>query len=125
MPTLTGDYLVYVSTHEDSGMPRTSSVAVYSTHLDSGVTRRLTPRGDTDFSPAVSPSEIWMTVASYGSRGWTGEVEYLSSDIYVFLLGTGLGESRWSSMVAGRIGSTIRRFTFTEEARISGGVFTG
>ncbi|KAM2449581.1 hypothetical protein PS1_019669 [Malus domestica] len=88
-PTLTGDYLVYVSTHEDSGVPRTSSVAVYSTHLDSSVTRRLTPRGDADFSPSVSPSGIWTAVASYGPRGWTGEVEDLSTDIYVFLTGDG------------------------------------
>ncbi|CAB4297376.1 unnamed protein product [Prunus armeniaca] len=84
-PSLTGDYLVYVSTHEDSGVPRTSSAAVYSTHINSGVTQRLTPRGIADFSPAVSPSGVWTAVASYGPKGWDGEVEELSTDIYVFL----------------------------------------
>ncbi|CAL8997087.1 unnamed protein product [Prunus brigantina] len=84
-PSLTGDYLVYVSTHEDSGVPRTSSAAVYSTHINSGVTQRLTPHGIADFSPAVSPSGVWTAVASYGPKGWDGEVEELSTDIYVFL----------------------------------------
>ncbi|XP_050235514.1 uncharacterized protein LOC126685381 [Mercurialis annua] len=84
-PTVTGDYLVYVSTHEDPGKPRASWAAVYSTHLKTGLTRRLTPRGLADFSPAVSPSGIYTAVASYGENGWNGEVEELSTDIYVFL----------------------------------------
>ncbi|KAH7524542.1 hypothetical protein FEM48_Zijuj06G0130500 [Ziziphus jujuba var. spinosa] len=84
-PSLTGDYLVYVSTHEESGKARTSTAAVYSTELKSGVTRRLTPYGVADYSPSVSPSGDWTAVASYGPKGWQGEVEELSTDIYVFL----------------------------------------
>ncbi|EOA37564.1 hypothetical protein CARUB_v10011878mg [Capsella rubella] len=84
-PSLSGDFLVYVSTHENSGKPRTSWTAVYSTELRTGLTRRLTPRDIADFSPAVSPSGNFTAVASYGERGWTGEVEELSTDIYVFL----------------------------------------
>lgn len=84
-PTLTGEYLVYVSTHENPGVPRASWAAVYSTHLKSGSTRRLTPYGVADFSPAVSTSGIYTAVASYGENGWAGEVEDLTTDIYVFL----------------------------------------
>ncbi|XP_007019162.2 PREDICTED: uncharacterized protein LOC18592396 [Theobroma cacao] len=88
-PSLSGENLIYVSTHEDPGEPRTSWAAVYSTQLGTGVTRRLTPYGIADFSPAVSPSGVWTAVASYGSKGWDGEVEELSTDIYVFLTGDG------------------------------------
>jgi len=86
-PSLTsdGEYLIYVSTHEDPGVPRVSWTAVYSTHLKSGNTRRLTPYGIADFSPAVSPTGKWTAVASYGGKGWSGEVEDLTTDIYVFL----------------------------------------
>lgn len=83
-PSLVGEYLVYVSTHEDSGVARTSWAAVYSTQLSTGLTRRLTPYGVADFSPAVSPSGVWTAVASYGEKGWDGEVEELGTDIYVF-----------------------------------------
>ncbi|KAF3450174.1 hypothetical protein FNV43_RR06254 [Rhamnella rubrinervis] len=84
-PSLAGDYLVYVSTHEDAGVARRSWAAVYSTELKSGVTRRLTPYGVADLSPSISPSGKWTAAASYGERGWNGEVEELSTDIYVFL----------------------------------------
>ncbi|KAJ6391700.1 hypothetical protein OIU77_025628 [Salix suchowensis] len=84
-PTVSGDYLVYVSTHEDPGEPRTSWAAVYATELTTGFTRRLTPHGIADFSPAVSPSGVYTAVASYGEKGWSGEVEELSTDIYIFL----------------------------------------
>ncbi|XP_057973238.1 uncharacterized protein LOC131161473 [Malania oleifera] len=83
-PSLTGEFLVYVSTHENSGVPRASWAAIYSTHLGTGVTRRLTPYGVADFSPAVSPSGTWTAVASYGEKGWDGDVEELVTDIYVF-----------------------------------------
>ncbi|XP_057446755.1 uncharacterized protein LOC130738672 [Lotus japonicus] len=83
--TSDGEYLVYVSTHEDPGVSRVSWAAVYSTHLKSGLTRRLTPHGVADFSPALSPSGVWTAVASYGSAGWSGEVEDLTTDIYIFL----------------------------------------
>ncbi|CAK9168729.1 unnamed protein product [Ilex paraguariensis] len=84
-PSLVGEYLIYVSTHEDSGVGRRSWAAVYSTHLKTGLIRRLTPKGVADFSPAVSPSGLWTAVASYGEPGWDGEVEELGTDIYVFL----------------------------------------
>ncbi|KAF5749053.1 DPP6 N-terminal domain-like protein [Tripterygium wilfordii] len=84
-PSVAGDYLIYVSNHDDPGVPRTSWAAVYSAELSTGFTRRLTPFGIADFSPAVSPSGTWTAVASYGERGWSGEVEELSTDIYVFL----------------------------------------
>ncbi|KAH9691303.1 DPP6 N-terminal domain-like protein [Citrus sinensis] len=84
-PSLSGEYLIYVSTHENPGTPRTSWAAVYSTELKTGLTRRLTPYGVADFSPAVSPSGKYTAVASYGNKGWDGEVEMLSTDIYIFL----------------------------------------
>ncbi|XP_057469473.1 uncharacterized protein LOC130758546 [Actinidia eriantha] len=90
-PNLVGDYLVYVSTHEDSGVPRTSWAAVYWTRLGTGLTRRLTPYGVADFSPAVSPSGDWTAVASAGERGWRGEVEELDTDIYIFRTEDGSG----------------------------------
>ncbi|KAM0000199.1 putative transcription factor WD40-like family [Helianthus debilis subsp. tardiflorus] len=89
-PSLVGDLLVYVSTHEDTGVGRTSWAAVYSTQLSTGLTRRLTPEGIADFSPAVSPSGLWTAVASSGEKGWGGEVQELDTDIYVFLTQNGL-----------------------------------
>ncbi|KAK9167431.1 hypothetical protein Scep_002622 [Stephania cephalantha] len=86
-PSILGDTdeLIYVSTHEDPGRPRRSWAAVYSTRIGpGGETRRLTPRGQADFSPAVSPSGEWIAVASEGERGWGGEVEDLNTDIIVF-----------------------------------------
>ncbi|XP_052200686.1 uncharacterized protein LOC127807102 isoform X1 [Diospyros lotus] len=83
-PSLVGDHLIYASTHENIGAPRMSWTAVYSTHLRTGLTRRLTPNGMTDFSPAVSPSETWTAVASYGDRGWSGEIQELRTDIFIF-----------------------------------------
>lgn len=83
-PSLSGDRLIFVSTHESSHSPRQSWAAVYSTHLPTGSTTRLTPDGIADFSPAVSPSSRWTAVASSGERGWTGEVQELNTDIYIF-----------------------------------------
>uniref|UniRef100_A0A7N0V2W8 Uncharacterized protein n=1 Tax=Kalanchoe fedtschenkoi TaxID=63787 RepID=A0A7N0V2W8_KALFE len=84
-PSVVNSSVIYVSTHEDPGVPRFSWAAVYSTDLATGLTRRLTPVGQTDFSPAVSPSGVWTAVASYGEgRGWEGEVQDLHTDIYVF-----------------------------------------
>ncbi|KAK7411807.1 hypothetical protein VNO78_03248 [Psophocarpus tetragonolobus] len=81
-----GQYLVYVSTHQDPGIPRASWAAVYSTHLQSGLTQRLTPQGIADFSPALSPSGLFTAVASYGSPDhWDLQVADFPTDIYVFL----------------------------------------
>lgn len=88
-PSIVGESVIYVSTHEDSGVPRTSWAAVYSTQLSTGVTRRLTPYGVADFSPAVSPSGVLTAVASYGKRGWDGEVQELNTDVYIFLTSDG------------------------------------
>ncbi|KAG6526093.1 tol-Pal system protein TolB-like [Zingiber officinale] len=82
-PSLSGDLLVYVSTHHPSSSPRQSWAAVYSTHIPTGSTRRLTPSGVADFSPAVSPSGAWIAVASYGDEGWSGDVEELRTSIYL------------------------------------------
>ncbi|KAL6638520.1 hypothetical protein ACP70R_023631 [Stipagrostis hirtigluma subsp. patula] len=72
-PALTpdGSHLVYVSTAVPAEAQRRSWAAVYSTHLPSGATRRLTPPGLADFSPAVSPSgdtDIYVFRTSDGSR---------------------------------------------------------
>ncbi|WOH08317.1 hypothetical protein DCAR_0727755 [Daucus carota subsp. sativus] len=83
-PSLVGDSLIYVSTHENPGVPRASWAAVYSTQLSTGLTRRLSPYGVADFSPAVSPSGVWTAVASLGDKGWNGEVEELGTDVFVF-----------------------------------------
>ncbi|KAM7259442.1 hypothetical protein ACFE04_015183 [Oxalis oulophora] len=84
-PTLIDGHLIYISTHENPEIPRASWTAVYSTELSTGLTHRLTPYKIADFSPAVSPSGKWTAVASYGERGWAGEVAELSTDIYIFL----------------------------------------
>ncbi|XP_020583635.1 uncharacterized protein LOC110026822 [Phalaenopsis equestris] len=81
-PSLSGDRLVFVSTHQPSQSPRQSWAAVYSTHLPSGSTIRLTPHGIADYSPAVSPSGQWTALLP--PRGWTGEVQELNTDIYIF-----------------------------------------
>ncbi|KAJ6974301.1 hypothetical protein NC653_030411 [Populus alba x Populus x berolinensis] len=83
--TMSVDYLVYVSTHENPGEPRMSWAAVHATELTIGVTRKLTPYGIADFILAVSPFGVYTTVASYGERGWNGEVEELNTNIYIFL----------------------------------------
>ncbi|GAB4844941.1 hypothetical protein Ancab_038336 [Ancistrocladus abbreviatus] len=62
-----------------------SWAAVYSTHLRTRWTRRLTPQGVADFSPAVSPSGFWTAVSSFEGRGWNEEVADIHTDIYVFL----------------------------------------
>ncbi|KAL3845504.1 hypothetical protein ACJIZ3_002907 [Penstemon smallii] len=93
-PSLVGGDLIYVSTHENPGIPRASWAAVYSTKLSTGSTRRLTPKGVADFSPAVSPSGVWTAVASYGEKGWDGEVQELGTDIYVFLTRDGSNRVR-------------------------------
>jgi hypothetical protein len=58
-PSLVGDCLIYMSTHEETGVGQTSWAVVYSTQLSTGLTRRLTPPGVIDFSLAVSPSGLW------------------------------------------------------------------
>ncbi|XP_078434004.1 uncharacterized protein LOC144705279 [Wolffia australiana] len=83
-PCVSGEHLIYVSTHEDSGVPRKSWAAIYSTHVASGETKRLTPRGVVDLSPSVSPSGKWTAVASSPDGSYTGESGELRTSIVVF-----------------------------------------
>ena len=55
-PSMIGDTVVYVSTEEDVGKPRQGWNGIYSTNFRTSVTKRLSPPGVTDYSPAVSPS---------------------------------------------------------------------
>lgn len=55
-PSMNGDMVVFVSTEEDVGKPVQGWNAVYSLNFKTSVTRRLTPLGVTDYSPALSPS---------------------------------------------------------------------
>ncbi|XP_034606744.1 uncharacterized protein [Setaria viridis] len=72
--------IIYVSTKTRVGVRRTPWTAVYRTNLRTGETKRLTPDGQSDLSPAVSPSGTRVAVASFRS-GWTGEIEHLKTDI--------------------------------------------
>ncbi|KAF3780898.1 tolB protein [Nymphaea thermarum] len=90
-PSVTGDRLIYVSTETPARALRQSWAAVYSMHLETLEARRLTPDSVADFSPAVSPSGEWTAVASCGKRGWSGEVEELPTDIYLFKTSDGSG----------------------------------
>ncbi|KAL5579156.1 hypothetical protein UlMin_011598 [Ulmus minor] len=79
-----GDYLVYVSTKERAQKRRQPWTAVYKTNLNTGNTERLTPAGEADLSPSVSPSGKKIAVASFQEKGgWEGEIEDLKTDIYV------------------------------------------
>ncbi|KAJ6848492.1 uncharacterized protein M6B38_274745 [Iris pallida] len=80
-----GDSLVYVSTKEPAAERRQPWTAVYSTHLGTGETKRLTPPGVADLSPSVSPSGKKIAVASFQGKtgGWDGEIEDLQTNIYV------------------------------------------
>lgn len=79
-----GDYLVYVSTKEPINERRQPWTAVYKTNLKTGRTERLTPKGEADLSPAVSPSGKKIAVASFQLKGgWDGEIEDLQTDIFV------------------------------------------
>ena len=83
-PSISGNHLIYVSTHEDSGIPRMGWAAVYSTHIPSGKTKRLTPKGTVDFSPSVSPSGEWTAVASSAEGSYSGETGDLFTQITLF-----------------------------------------
>ncbi|PON35094.1 Tricorn protease [Parasponia andersonii] len=79
-----GDYLVYVSTKDQPTTRRQPWTAVYKTNLKTGKTDRLTPSGQADLSPSVSPSGKKIAVASFeGKGGWDGEIEDLKTDIFV------------------------------------------
>uniref|UniRef100_A0A803Q3Q1 Uncharacterized protein n=1 Tax=Cannabis sativa TaxID=3483 RepID=A0A803Q3Q1_CANSA len=79
-----GDYLVYVSTKMAPPRRRQPWTAVYKTNLNTAQTQRLTPTGEADLNPSVSPSGKMVAVASFqGKGGWDGEIEDLKTDIFV------------------------------------------
>jgi hypothetical protein len=55
-PSMNGDIIIFVSTEEDVGKRLQGWNAVYSLNFKTSVTKRLTPPGITDYSPAISPS---------------------------------------------------------------------
>ncbi|KAK3119908.1 hypothetical protein QOZ80_9AG0677600 [Eleusine coracana subsp. coracana] len=78
----TVDYsFIYVSTKEPVSERRSPWTAVYKTNLRTGETERLTPKGVSDLSPAVSPSGKMVAVASFQRNGWQGEIEDLQTEI--------------------------------------------
>ncbi|KAF8651397.1 hypothetical protein HU200_063415 [Digitaria exilis] len=78
-----GHSLVYVSTKEAAKARRTPWTAVYRTDLATGETEQLTPPGQYDLSPAVSPSGKTVAVARFQLNKWNGEIENLKTDIMI------------------------------------------
>jgi Tol biopolymer transport system component len=81
--TTVGHSLVYVSTKAPVKARRTPWTVVYRTDLADGKTERLTPLGQYDLSPAVSPSGKMVAVANFQQNRWNGEIENLKTDIVV------------------------------------------
>ncbi|CAO2141396.1 unnamed protein product [Urochloa humidicola] len=79
-------YLVYVSTKEPVSKRRSPWNVVYKTNLGTGKTKRLTPHGTSDLSPAVSEDGQYVAVASFQGKEWDGEISDLKTDIYVINL---------------------------------------
>lgn len=75
--------LIYVSTKEPVQERRSPWTVVYKTNLTTGKTERLTPKGQFDLSPAVSPSGKKVAMATFRPEGWEGEIEDLQTDIFV------------------------------------------
>ncbi|KAL5162511.1 Tol-Pal system protein TolB [Glycine soja] len=86
-PIVKNGKLYFVSTHEENDAVFTSWSAVYSTAIDdsTATVKRLTPRGEVDYSPAVSLTGKFLGVASYRSRRWqTNDFRELQTEIVVF-----------------------------------------
>ncbi|CAO2142765.1 unnamed protein product [Urochloa humidicola] len=77
-----GYSLVYVSTKELVKARRVPWTVVYRTVLADGKTERMTPPGQYDLSPAVSPSGKKVAVANFQDK-WNGEIENLKTNIVV------------------------------------------
>lgn len=87
------EYLIYVTTKDnpikddpkkdDVTKRRQPWTAVYRTHLLDGTTQRLTPKGEADLNPSVSPSGRKIAVASFLATPWKGEIENLKTGIFV------------------------------------------
>nr|XP_051222489.1 uncharacterized protein LOC127340782 [Lolium perenne]XP_051222495.1 uncharacterized protein LOC127340782 [Lolium perenne] len=90
-PRTVGHSLVYVSTKEPAKTRRTPWTVVYKTNLADGKTQRLTPQGQYDLSPAVSPSGTMVAVASFADSKWNGEIENLKTNIVVMNVDGDLG----------------------------------
>ncbi|TVU00620.1 hypothetical protein EJB05_53955 [Eragrostis curvula] len=75
--------LIYVSTKKAVEKRRTPWTVVYRTSLRTGETERLTPEGQYDLSPAMSPSGKRVAVANFSGNRWAGEIEHLKTDIVV------------------------------------------
>lgn len=76
--------LLLLATEEPSGKPRQGWTAVYKHDFESNKTMRLTPKGITDYSPAVSHSGKWVAVASTDGHPWQREFTVLPLDIFIF-----------------------------------------
>ncbi|VAI53403.1 unnamed protein product [Triticum turgidum subsp. durum] len=76
--------LIYISTKEPVQKSRNPWTAVYRTYLTTGKTERLTPPGEFDLSPSVSPSGKKVAVARFRLERWDdGEIENLKTDICI------------------------------------------
>ncbi|KAL6659784.1 hypothetical protein ACP70R_002613 [Stipagrostis hirtigluma subsp. patula] len=73
--------IIYVSTKKPAEKRRTPWTVVYRTNLKTGETEQLTPDGQYDLSPAVSPSGKRVAVANFRGNRWDGEIEHLKTDI--------------------------------------------
>ncbi|KAI4996605.1 hypothetical protein ZWY2020_051525 [Hordeum vulgare] len=78
-----GYSVVYVSTRDPAKERRTPWTAVYRTNLADGSTERLTPEGEYDLSPAVSPCGRMVAVASFKCNRWNGAIENLDTCIKI------------------------------------------
>ncbi|CAJ1932648.1 unnamed protein product [Sphenostylis stenocarpa] len=85
-PIIRNGNLYFASTHDQPDAVFTSWSAVYSTAADDGPkVTRLTPRGEVDYSPAVSLTGKFLAVASYRTRRWqTNDFRELQTEIVVF-----------------------------------------
>ncbi|CAO2189411.1 unnamed protein product [Urochloa humidicola] len=75
--------VIYVSTKKPVEKRRAPWTVVYRTSLVTGATERLTPEGQYDLSPAVSPSGKRVAVANFSGNRWDGEIEHLKTNLVV------------------------------------------
>ncbi|KAL2347762.1 hypothetical protein Fmac_001762 [Flemingia macrophylla] len=86
-PIIKNANLYFVSTLHQSDAVFTNNSALYYTAFDgaAATVTRLTPRGEVDYSPAVSLSGKFLAVASYRSRPWQiNDFHELHTEIVVF-----------------------------------------
>ncbi|XP_044983880.1 uncharacterized protein LOC123450902 [Hordeum vulgare subsp. vulgare] len=78
-----GYSVVYVSTKDPAKKRRTPWTVVYRTNLADGSTEPLTPPGEYDLSPAVSPCGKMVAVANFKENRWNGAIENLDTCIKI------------------------------------------